>query len=225
MIRLPVLALALPVALIAALGPTEAAAQCPLEPGSVATSVKKKPVAIAYHYDRNTREITSISGSMPAEGGYRNIGLTVPEVNYRLSVEGTIAPAGGPWYCAVLTKGKVILSIPKLDVYVTNEYRRGSCLHNAVLTHELKHVAILRETLDLLAERMAGELAAAATVAGIGSGRTREAALDELKNRVQARLKPLFGVWKAEYDRRSAALDQAESMINESDLCPSLPKR
>lgn len=204
---------------------TGAAAQCPLEPGSVATSVVKKPVSIVYHYDRTTQEITRLSGTVPAGGGYRNIGLTVPKVNYRLSVQGSVAPAGGAWYCAVLTKGTVTLSVPNLDVYVTNEYRRGSCLHKAVLTHELKHVAILRDTLDELSETMAGALANAAMLAGIGTGRTRDEALGELKDRVQVKLKPLFGAWKAEYDRRSAALDQAESMVNESDLCPSFSNR
>lgn len=202
-----------------------AAAQCPLEPGSVVTSIEKMPVSIVYHFDRNTQEITRLGGTVPASGGYRNIGLTIPKVNYRLSVQGSVAQAGGAWYCAVLTKGTVTLSVPSLDVYVTNEYRQGSCLHQAVLTHELKHVAILRDTLEELSDAMAGVLANATTLAGVGTGRTRDAALNELKDRVQAHLKPLFGAWKAEYDRRSAALDQAESMVNESDLCPSFSKR
>ena len=203
---------------------TAARAQCPLEPGSVETAVVKKPVSIVYHHDMNGREITHLAGVVPPMGSYHNAGFTASNVNYNLTVEGTTAPAGGPWYCAVLTKAIITLSIPNLDVYVTRDYRKDSCLYTAVLTHELKHVGNLRDTLEDLIERWKQELRASSTIAGTTNGHTRQEALNALKDKLQARLKPLFFAWKVELEQRDAALDERESRINEDQLCPSLRK-
>lgn len=194
-------------------------AQCPLEPGSVVTTIEREPVNITYHNDLDRREIGQMQGNADL-GSYQQIGLTKAEPGYRLTVEGTIAPAGGPWFCAVLTKAKVIVRVSKLDVYVTSEYRKNSCLYNAVLEHELKHVANLRDTLNDMIGRMKGELARAATLAGVGDARSREGALVVLKDRIQAKLKPLFDDWQREHNKRDKALDSAESFIAEESLCP-----
>ena len=196
-------------------------AQCPLEPGSVSVSVTKKPVRITYHSNLNRQQIAALQGGGPS-GAYQQIGLTRARPNYRLYVEGSASRDNRGQTCAVLTKARITITVPELDVYITNDYRKGSCLYKAVLTHELKHVKILRDGLDLMIDRMSKGLSPAAAMAGVATGPNAEAALNQLKARVQKHMRPIFNAWQVESRRANAALDAKESFVSEDALCAQI---
>lgn len=198
-------------------------AQCPLEPGSVQVTVERKAVAIRYHNNLNRHQIAALQGGPPG-AGFQQIGLTKARPNYRLYVEGKASRDSRGQSCAVLTLAKATISVPELDVYITNDYRKGTCLYKAVLTHELKHVKILRDGLDDMIKSMKKELGPAAARAGIVYAPTSKAALNMLKARVQKYMKPIFKVWEAQNLRANAALDSVESYVSEDRLCAQVQR-
>ena len=49
-------------------------------------------------------------------------------------------------YCAWIENINITYSLDKLDVYIPNDLKPGTCKHKEVEKHELEHVAIYKET-------------------------------------------------------------------------------
>ena len=91
-----------------------------------------------------TANVSALSKRMNAEEGRKVLGTAGTSVGFNYRVE-TQVKSQGNHFCMSVKRIKVHF-YAKPVIHVASNFRSGSCEYNAVMRHELGHVAITKET-------------------------------------------------------------------------------
>lgn len=112
----------------------------------VVTDLKKEK----YDYQKSTRELTAMSGQKIREWNEHNrsaretvthtSGLTLGQVEFSFETSVQLKPSGvfSNYYCPYVRDLNVTVTYTP-TIFVTSDYKQGSCRFNEVLKHEHKH--------------------------------------------------------------------------------------
>lgn len=148
------------------------------------------------------------------------LGLTIGPLGarYRTGIRTAKRQHGG--YCVWLTRAEVTVGYETLQVFVDQKYEKGSCEYDAIMEHEMQHVAINRETLKAYMPRFRDTVVKAARykpsmhILGVPR-QAKDAYLLYLKRR----LDPILRALEAERRRKNANIDTPESYQDIQSRC------
>ena len=114
-----------------------------------------KVVAVPLTFERDD-SLTAKRGSALAT--HRANGLTAAAFGYSADIElNAVDDRRGSRTCG-MPRLRVELSMQPVTVFVASELATGSCQHDVTLLHEMKHVEVLRQTLDRAARDLERDL-------------------------------------------------------------------
>lgn len=114
------------------------------------------------------------------------LGATVSKFAMPTQIAAIAAPSLGAGFCAYLTRVDVVLKFSPRIVHVAREFHDEPCVHDEVLAHELRHVALDDKMLTEEGSALAAELPSQLGMIGAVWGTTREAAKAALQERALA---------------------------------------
>jgi hypothetical protein len=123
--------------------------------------------------------------------------------------------------CQWLDKMDVNIKIdPK--IYIAREHKRGTCKHNAIMEHEMKHIFIDREIVKKYVPIIRQELQAAAIKVGIvgpKNMRDQDRYQDKITDYMDRALKKVSEKMYAERSIEQAKIDTREEYERVSNMC------
>lgn len=150
-------------------------------------------------------------------------GLTAGQLKSQLSVHSLLEKRRDGVHCG--WPARVIATAGydgPIAVYVAREHPTGSCQYEAVLGHEMEHVAVFKDALRGYEKRLRKALGRALANGSFPvTGRDREAVQAAVGKRFEAAFKRAVAEAAKERDRRNARLDTPESYRRTRNLCRS----
>lgn len=121
-----------------------------------AVSVKVVPANTVQHFDYSVSSLTRLGGDL-ARPQQQVLGLTRGQavVRFQLQIPRVLDPLG-QWECAS-PQISLHYGFDPITVYVAREFPPGSCAHQEILAHEMRHL----ETYQAHAGRLETEISAA----------------------------------------------------------------
>lgn len=186
------------------------AAECPLSPLLPGFEVKIGSPAVSYDFneDRAAMRKFAADDSVQVGKGHAAVGLTTMAYDFTVTTQ-TDTAHSGDGYCASLRSVVVNLGIKALKVMVDRRYQAGSCERQAVLDHENKHVAIIREAPRYYASDVGAKVEALAR-SSVLEVKTLEEARTAYAHAIRSELQPLFKAIRERAAERNAQLDEKE---------------
>lgn len=121
-----------------------------------------------------------------------------------------------------VAQAEVELKMPVTTVYVANEFRPGTCKYNAVLDHEMHHVAINHEGLKWMRLRTEGFLNR--ELPALFQGLATDVDIQKTSERfIDEKLAPFLSNEFAKLQARQDALDTPEEYARLSFVCEKQP--
>lgn len=151
--------------------------------------------------------------------GWTPVGLTLTELKYAMKVKVEAHALGDGRYCARLTEVNADVGFDRMNVFIANRFRPGTCAFGAINDHELTHVAVFRQTLDVYHPKMLRHLESAARGLGPVRAASAEGAAAELQRRLRAAIDPLFTEMNRTMDVNNARLDTPLRYRAEQSRC------
>ena len=196
---------------------------CPVVEGGVKITVGVDHGRIVYNHHLSKRQLAMRvrrSRGKTLSAYEQPLGLTVWNSEYALNLRPQVAQLGASEYCARIDTVRLELIIKNMDVYVVQEYPRGSCQYAAVLAHEHDHVDVARSVMTRyrghfevkiwsVADRLQPIIAASADRAARGVYRQFDLVI-----------KPLFKQMLKEMAQLNNAIDAPRSYQKLFSLCP-----
>lgn len=103
--------------------------------------------------------LTAKRGS--AFGTHQTLGLTTATFGQSTDIQLNRSDERGDSRACSTPRVRIELSMQPVRVYVASELAPDTCQHDVTLLHEMKHVAVLREALELAARDLAHDFPAA----------------------------------------------------------------
>ena len=167
-------------------------------------------------FTRSYAELTRMG--VEAEANERVIGLTRARIGHSATI--TVVGIEEPRSRRVCVRPeiRVELSLTPMTVFVGREFRDDSCRRSAIIEHELKHVAVYRDTLAAMTGEARDEIVRAYgnTVMLFAS---RDEAQREIEAALTAYLGPLLERSTREARRRQAGVDTPEEYARVAGAC------
>lgn len=160
-------------------------------------------------------------GGTGIRAGWQPIGLTLADVQMHTQVQIQAVPVGRGRYCARLTAVEATMGVDRIDVFVANRYRPGSCQYESVLEHEMRHVTIFRDAVQRFAPAVRRRLEETARVIPAVTAPSADEAAKRLQDRLQRQVQPIFKEMNRAIDRANQLLDSPENYAREQTRCPS----
>ena len=205
-------------------GTAEAAGRCPKADALPRVSLETNPGRVVYDTGKNRRQIDRLQNKGRAPGsrrGWRAIGLTLTELQFRMHISvSTIARKGGG-HCATVSSVKATLGYGTITIYIDKRYARGSCQYRSVLEHENQHVTIFRDTLAVFAPKIERRISEAAWSLKPITASTPKRAATRLQKALQRKVEPLFKELNKVLDRKNDSLDTPRNYKAEQARCSS----
>ena len=158
----------------------------------------------------------------PATTKETTMGLTVAHISHQVELTTEIKEAARQQLCMRVNLVKLIVSIPKLDVYIDKKYKPGSCQYSVISQHEQKHVRIHQDTLSSARAKLQTALDVAIRkiqpVALHPNEDPQEPTNKLLKTITQA-LKPTIDEIQKETDRKNQRLDTDKAYAADTRKC------
>ena len=194
---------------------------------SFATRCAKLPsthfevVAVPLTFDRDDSQsiaaLTLKSGS--ALHTHRTFGLTTAVFAQNTDIQLNVVDDRGHSRACGTPRVRIELSMQPVIVYVASELATQPCQHDVTLSHEMKHVEVFRETLEIAARDLAREFPVAI---GIELRQARNP--DELRQRFVVSLRNYLARFMRDRERMldegQAAVDSPEEYARVSTACP-----
>ena len=204
--------------------------RAPAKEPEVTFALQSSPTTWHFGHTRDQiRALRANSGAKLAAVGpnWQSIGLTLATFVLAVDVRVVAMPvkaskAGSPptEYCASLTSADVKFGTSRMDVYVTRDYRQGSCPHRAVRDHEERHVAIYRAAVERYAPLIETRLRAAVRELAPVRAANAKAGAERLRKTLHDDLSRIFDAMGREMETENRALDTPEAYAKERKLCP-----
>jgi hypothetical protein len=171
-------------------------------------STHLKVVAVPLTFERDDSQsieaLTAKRGSALAT--HRANGLTAAAFGYSADIElNAVDDRRGSRTCG-MPRLRVELSMQPVTVFVASELATGSCQHDVTLSHEMKHVEVLRQTLDRAARDLERDLPEA-----IGAELRHAKNPEELQQRLVVSVRDYLARFMGEQQR---LLDQAQADVD-----------
>ncbi len=179
-----------------------------------------KVVALPLTFERDDSHsietLTAKRGSALAT--YRANGLTAAAFGYSADIElNAVDDRRGSRTCGV-PRLRVELSMQPVTVFVASELATGSCQHDVTLSHEMKHVEVLRQTLERAARDLERDLPEA-----IGAELRHAKNREELEQRLVVSVRDYLAQFLSERQRllneAQADVDSPEEYARVSNAC------
>ena len=194
---------------------------------SFATRCAKLPpthfevVAVPLTFERDDSQsiaaLTVKSGS--ALVTHRALGLTSAVFGYNTDIQLNVADDRGDSRACGTPRVRIELSMQPVTVYVASELAGQPCQHDVTLSHEMKHVEVFREALEIAARDLARDFPVAI---GIELRQARNP--DELQQRFVVSLRNYLAQFMRDRERMldesQAAVDSPEEYARVSTACP-----
>lgn len=143
----------------------------------------------------------------PLGNNWVTTGLVITEPKYLIQVFVDSIQLGPGSYCARLARVDALIGYDKFDIFITRDFRPGTCNYQSTLDHELTHVAVFKSGLNEYFPRMQRRLERTARNLGSIKSGNPEAAAKRLNKRLRDTIDPLFNEMNRTLDRRNALLD------------------
>ena len=124
-------------------------------------------------------------------------------------------------YCVYLDTVGAEFGWRRMEVYVTSEYRPGSCEYRTVLDHENQHVAINRRTIKEYAPRARAALERILTEQEPVFTRDPNGAIDVALRKLHQRMDPVLDQFQAAMASSNATIETSSNYDATAALCPS----
>jgi len=151
--------------------------------------------------------------------GWTPVGLTLTELKYAMKVRVEAVTAGQGRYCARLTEVAADIGFDAMNVFIANRFKPGTCAYRSINDHELTHVAVFRETLDVYHPRMLRRLERTARSLGPVRASSPDAAARQLQAKLRTAVDPLFAEMNRTMHRNNGRLDTPERYRAEQSRC------
>jgi len=160
-------------------------------------------------------------GQNNAAGSAHSETLGLTSTKTAVTVEGTYAARGGRGaYCVYLTDVTANFGLEYLNVYIGREFSPGSCAHDLILTHEMRHVNIMKSVVEEFALRVRSELDGAVADTAPVMGADPQDAGRGLTRDIRNRLAAVLDIVDATAAARNAEVDSAQSYADVLKKCP-----
>jgi len=177
-------------------------------------------VAVPLTFERNESqsiaELTVKSGS--ALVAHRALGLTSAAFGYNTDIQLNVTDDRGASRGCGTPRVRIELSMQPVTVYVASELAGQTCQHDVTLSHEMKHVEVLRESLELAARDLARDFPVA-----IGVKLRPATNPSELQQRVVVSVRDYLAQFMRDrqrmLDESQAAVDSPEEYARVSTAC------
>jgi len=177
--------------------------------------VTSPPVQVLYNHDLSTSQIEAMRNAHLSRAGLHNPGLTEAEEELHNNFEiRAFQNSKGGSICLWVDSVDLEFSYVKMDVYISSQYREGSCPYNAILAHEKQHVAINQRVLLKykvlmgLALKMNRDIP---TKANPLSVRSVENGKKLIQDRISRIVNPLYELFQREVRQENAKIDTREN--------------
>ena len=178
-------------------------------------------VAVPLTFERDDSQsiaaLTVKSGS--ALVTHRALGLTSAVFGYNTDIQLNVADDRGDSRACGTPRVRIELSMQPVTVYVASELAGQPCQHDVTLSHEMKHVEVFREALEIAARDLARDFPVAI---GIELRQARNP--DELQQRFVVSLRNYLAQFMRDRERMldesQAAVDSPEEYARVSTACP-----
>lgn len=198
-----------------------AAARCPAAEALPRVSLKTLPGKVTYNTRQNRGQLQRLQGQSGASSrrGWRPIGLTLTELEFRMNISVNTMPRKGRGHCATMAEVKSSLGYDKITIYIAKRYPKGSCQYLSVLAHENEHLAIFRDTLAVYAPRVERRLTAAASAIKPVLAATPARAAAKIQKTLQREMEPLFKEMNRRLDSENDRIDTPQKYHGEQARC------
>jgi hypothetical protein len=174
------------------------------------------PLTLERDDSQSIETLTAKRGSALAT--HRANGLTAAAFGYSADIElNAVDDRRGSRTCG-MPRLRVELSMQPVTVFVASELATGSCQHDVTLSHEMKHVEVLRQTLDRAARDLERDLPEA-----IGAELRHAKNREELEQRLVVSVRDYLPQFMDERQRllneAQADVDSPEEYARVSNAC------
>jgi hypothetical protein len=167
---------------------------------------------IRYDYGRDRKFLAGMMASddaLASAGVHVPIGLTRSRLEFRVKAEARPLRAGGQ-VCAYPSSAVVEIGYAVFEVFVERKYWKGTCEHDAILDHEMEHVAIDRRVLNNNRYLLEARLAEAKKHPVPGAATMEDAAQRYIEH-LRRVLAPTLQLIEQQRRQRHRILDSSES--------------
>ena len=198
-----------------------AAARCPAAEALPPVSLETHPGKVIYNTLKNRRQLQRLQGQTGASSrrGWRPIGLTLTELEFRMNISVNTMARKGRGHCATVAGVKSSLGYDKITIYIAKRYPKGSCQYLSVLAHENEHLAIFRDTLAVYGPRVERRLTAAASAMKPVLAPTPARAAAKIQKALQREMEPLFKEMNRRLDTENDRIDTPLKYHGEQARC------
>lgn len=125
--------------------PAEWSRTCEARLPPVSVEVQAQPDDLVFRHERSIRELTAIQH--PAGGRTFAVGLTEMKIETRIETQSALLTQQGQTVACSRPRFKVTLQLSPHVVWMAREFPQGSCAYRHIAEHEMRHVAVNRQTL------------------------------------------------------------------------------
>ena len=206
---------------LAAPGEALAAARCPAAEVLPRVSLATLPGRVTYDTRQNRRQLQRLQGQSGASSrrGWRPIGLTLTELEFRMNISVNTMARKGRGHCATVAEVKSSLGYDTITIYIAKRYPKGSCQYLSILEHENEHLAIFRDTLAIYGPRIERRLTAAASAMKPVLAATPARAAAKIQKALQRKMEPLFKEMNRRLDTENGRIDTPRKYHGEQARC------
>ncbi|MRG73787.1 hypothetical protein GH722_18660 [Alphaproteobacteria bacterium HT1-32] len=137
-------------------------------------------------------------------------GLTSYKFATRFTFTGAMGKVDGKW-CFRARQVNLSVGYDRITVLIDRKYVSRSCEYSVILDHENRHVEILRESVDLVAEEMRAALQRGLRLRGAAAGATQNQARQALGRVVTEMMRPYIKQMSDYRRTQNAAIDTPAS--------------
>lgn len=212
------------VLLLVALAAPAQAARCSAPKEKAKVQLRMLYAEPGFVQDRNAAGMRNIINDIQ---GYTSgpwhlpLGLTIADFNMTYQTQMNFRRAKGGGYCVSLSAARITIGYEDMTIFVSRDYPEGSCQFNAILDHELEHVAIneavLRAYKPRFQKALQRVLRAKTAIFVHRKGEARSAYILELKRQ----LEPVADAMLRERTQKNGRIDTRESYARIQSQCDS----
>jgi hypothetical protein len=190
--------------------------------GPIQVKIEFQVAQLRRDYGRSFSQLASMPGRAPGPAGASNghiLGLALAKFGENSQLGALVQPMGDGTYCGGANVLTVTFGFQERTIYVARELPQGTCIHNEVLNHEMRHIAVdeqlLRDFGPTIKNRLEATLAQVKPV----RARSKDQAMRALRQPVDAALRQLMQEFGRERERRQAPVDTVAEYERVSRSC------
>lgn len=177
---------------------------------------------VKYVFNRSVYELSDMPGRSHVPPGLTHapvLGLSTVRLGIDSEMAAIFSLGANATVCGRLSMLQVRVGYQERTVLVAKELPKGSCIHNEVLTHERKHVAVDDAMLKTFTSLVRPRIEALIARIGPVVARSQSHAMNVLRGQVDRELDALSREMNRERDRRQAEVDTLEEYQRVTDSC------